>query len=232
MSFWGMLFLYYLRNDVFSRLLSNDNSSQFLLIVRFFWVFFILLTVSSHFCWTVTKVTCSKQCDGRCFGVQPNECCHPECAGGCYGPYKNNCFVRLRCNCCLQNDSLSKRFKLVHSLLTVQVRCLTSLPVCSCACMFACMCISVPVYLFLFICLLKYLSAWLLDDDYGGDGVVLVVMVVVVVVVMMMMMMMMTTTTTMMRVLRPKAGSLAFTPPGMRWVGWFPITFLTDNYIG
>jgi len=34
----------------------------------------------------------------------------------------------------------------------------------------------------------------------------------------------------MMMVLCPKAGSLAFTPPGMRRVRWFPIVFLTGNY--
>jgi len=33
----------------------------------------------------------------------------------------------------------------------------------------------------------------------------------------------------MMMVLCPKAGSLAFTPPGDE-VRWFPVGFLTDNY--
>lgn len=46
----------------------------------------------------VTKVSCSPQCDGRCFGSQPNECCHPECAGGCRGPTEADCWV---CSTCL-----------------------------------------------------------------------------------------------------------------------------------
>ena len=41
----------------------------------------------------VTRLTCSPQCDGRCFGKLPNECCHPECAGGCTGPLKTDCWV-------------------------------------------------------------------------------------------------------------------------------------------
>jgi len=42
---------------------------------------------------TVTKLSCSPQCDDRCYGTQANQCCHPECAGGCDGPTKNDCWV-------------------------------------------------------------------------------------------------------------------------------------------
>jgi hypothetical protein len=42
----------------------------------------------------VTRVVCSPQCDGRCYGPQPNQCCHSECAGGCEGPTKKECWVR------------------------------------------------------------------------------------------------------------------------------------------
>lgn len=46
-----------------------------------------------EYCQTLTKVTCSPQCDGRCFGRLPNECCHPECVGGCTGPTKSDCWA-------------------------------------------------------------------------------------------------------------------------------------------
>jgi hypothetical protein len=36
---------------------------------------------------------CSQNCDDRCFGTEPNECCHPECAAGCDGSRKTDCFV-------------------------------------------------------------------------------------------------------------------------------------------
>lgn len=42
----------------------------------------------------VTKTICAPQCNGRCFGRAPNECCHEECAGGCTGPLQTHCFVR------------------------------------------------------------------------------------------------------------------------------------------
>lgn len=42
---------------------------------------------------SVTKTVCAPQCNGRCFGRSPSECCHIECAGGCTGPLDTNCFV-------------------------------------------------------------------------------------------------------------------------------------------
>ncbi|XP_009468836.1 PREDICTED: receptor tyrosine-protein kinase erbB-3 [Nipponia nippon] len=42
---------------------------------------------------TVTKTICAPQCNGRCFGRAPNECCHEECAGGCTGPLQTHCFA-------------------------------------------------------------------------------------------------------------------------------------------
>ena len=42
---------------------------------------------------SVTRVVCSKQCEGHCFGPNPSECCHPECIGGCTGPLKTDCLV-------------------------------------------------------------------------------------------------------------------------------------------
>lgn len=42
---------------------------------------------------SVTKTVCAPQCNGRCFGRSPSECCHMECAGGCTGPLDTNCFV-------------------------------------------------------------------------------------------------------------------------------------------
>jgi len=48
----------------------------------------LLLTV-----FTVTKMSCSPQCDGRCFGPLPNQCCHRECAAGCTGRTKSTCWV-------------------------------------------------------------------------------------------------------------------------------------------
>ncbi|OWK49787.1 Receptor tyrosine-protein kinase erbB-3, partial [Lonchura striata] len=41
----------------------------------------------------VTKTICAPQCNGRCFGRAPNECCHEECAGGCTGPLRTHCFA-------------------------------------------------------------------------------------------------------------------------------------------
>lgn len=43
---------------------------------------------------TVTKTICAPQCNGHCFGPDPNQCCHDECAGGCSGPQDTDCFVR------------------------------------------------------------------------------------------------------------------------------------------
>uniref|UniRef100_A0A3Q3XN50 receptor protein-tyrosine kinase n=1 Tax=Mola mola TaxID=94237 RepID=A0A3Q3XN50_MOLML len=41
----------------------------------------------------LTKTVCAPQCNGRCFGRNPSECCHIECAGGCTGPLDTNCFA-------------------------------------------------------------------------------------------------------------------------------------------
>ncbi|XP_062852662.1 receptor tyrosine-protein kinase erbB-3a [Trichomycterus rosablanca] len=44
-------------------------------------------------CQTLTKTVCAPQCNGRCFGRSPSECCHIECAGGCTGPQDTDCFA-------------------------------------------------------------------------------------------------------------------------------------------
>ncbi|KAK7144283.1 hypothetical protein R3I94_010640 [Phoxinus phoxinus] len=44
-------------------------------------------------CQILTKTVCAPQCNGRCFGRSPSECCHIECAGGCTGPLDTNCFA-------------------------------------------------------------------------------------------------------------------------------------------
>uniref|UniRef100_A0A8C2AM94 receptor protein-tyrosine kinase n=1 Tax=Cyprinus carpio TaxID=7962 RepID=A0A8C2AM94_CYPCA len=36
---------------------------------------------------------CAPQCNARCFGHSPSECCHIECAEGCTGPLDTNCFA-------------------------------------------------------------------------------------------------------------------------------------------
>uniref|UniRef100_A0A8D3CSA9 Receptor protein-tyrosine kinase n=1 Tax=Scophthalmus maximus TaxID=52904 RepID=A0A8D3CSA9_SCOMX len=41
----------------------------------------------------LTKTVCAPQCNRRCFGRRPSECCHIECAGGCTGPLDTDCFV-------------------------------------------------------------------------------------------------------------------------------------------
>nr|XP_015199550.1 PREDICTED: receptor tyrosine-protein kinase erbB-3 [Lepisosteus oculatus] len=48
----------------------------------------------------VTKTVCAPQCNSRCFGRDPNDCCHVECAGGCTGPHDTDCFA-----CSHFNDS-------------------------------------------------------------------------------------------------------------------------------
>ncbi|KAG8002681.1 Receptor tyrosine-protein kinase erbB-3 [Nibea albiflora] len=40
----------------------------------------------------VTKTVCAPQCNGRCFGTSPRDCCHIECAAGCKGPLDVDCF--------------------------------------------------------------------------------------------------------------------------------------------
>ncbi|CAL8352882.1 unnamed protein product [Gadus morhua 'NCC'] len=42
-------------------------------------------------CQILTKTICAPQCNGRCFGRSPGDCCHMECAGGCTGPHDTNC---------------------------------------------------------------------------------------------------------------------------------------------
>uniref|UniRef100_A0A8C7F6A1 Receptor protein-tyrosine kinase n=1 Tax=Oncorhynchus kisutch TaxID=8019 RepID=A0A8C7F6A1_ONCKI len=51
---------------------------------------------------SVTKTVCAPQCNGRCFGTSPRDCCHIECAGGCSGPQDMDCFA-----CGHFNDSRS-----------------------------------------------------------------------------------------------------------------------------
>uniref|UniRef100_A0A7N8YH64 Receptor protein-tyrosine kinase n=1 Tax=Mastacembelus armatus TaxID=205130 RepID=A0A7N8YH64_9TELE len=41
----------------------------------------------------LTKTVCAPQCNSRCFGRSPSECCHIECAGGCTGPLDTHCFA-------------------------------------------------------------------------------------------------------------------------------------------
>uniref|UniRef100_A0A4W5RYU0 receptor protein-tyrosine kinase n=1 Tax=Hucho hucho TaxID=62062 RepID=A0A4W5RYU0_9TELE len=41
----------------------------------------------------VTKTVCAPQCNGRCFGTSPRDCCHIECAGGCTGSQDMDCFA-------------------------------------------------------------------------------------------------------------------------------------------
>uniref|UniRef100_A0A665VS07 Receptor protein-tyrosine kinase n=1 Tax=Echeneis naucrates TaxID=173247 RepID=A0A665VS07_ECHNA len=47
----------------------------------------------SDSCQILTKTVCAPQCNGRCFGKNPSECCHIECAGGCTGPLDTDCFA-------------------------------------------------------------------------------------------------------------------------------------------
>ncbi|KAG8452434.1 hypothetical protein GDO86_004292 [Hymenochirus boettgeri] len=44
-------------------------------------------------CQTLTKTICAEQCNARCFGKFPTECCHDECAGGCTDSSNLKCFV-------------------------------------------------------------------------------------------------------------------------------------------
>uniref|UniRef100_S4RD75 receptor protein-tyrosine kinase n=1 Tax=Petromyzon marinus TaxID=7757 RepID=S4RD75_PETMA len=45
------------------------------------------------YCQKCTKLTCARQCDGRCHGPTPSECCHSQCAAGCDGPRDTHCFA-------------------------------------------------------------------------------------------------------------------------------------------
>uniref|UniRef100_A0A3Q0SIK8 receptor protein-tyrosine kinase n=1 Tax=Amphilophus citrinellus TaxID=61819 RepID=A0A3Q0SIK8_AMPCI len=44
-------------------------------------------------CQILTKTVCALQCNGRCFGTSPRDCCHIECAAGCKGPQDVDCFA-------------------------------------------------------------------------------------------------------------------------------------------
>uniref|UniRef100_A0A8C5B9S8 Receptor protein-tyrosine kinase n=1 Tax=Gadus morhua TaxID=8049 RepID=A0A8C5B9S8_GADMO len=44
-------------------------------------------------CQILTKTVCAPQCNGRCFGRSPRDCCHEECAVGCTGPSDVNCLA-------------------------------------------------------------------------------------------------------------------------------------------
>uniref|UniRef100_A0A1A7X1Q7 Receptor protein-tyrosine kinase n=1 Tax=Iconisemion striatum TaxID=60296 RepID=A0A1A7X1Q7_9TELE len=44
-------------------------------------------------CQILTKMVCAPQCNGRCFGTSPRDCCHIECAAGCQGPLEVDCFA-------------------------------------------------------------------------------------------------------------------------------------------
>ncbi|XP_017270714.1 receptor tyrosine-protein kinase erbB-3b isoform X1 [Kryptolebias marmoratus] len=44
-------------------------------------------------CQILTKMVCAPQCNGRCFGTSPRDCCHIECAAGCKGPLDADCFA-------------------------------------------------------------------------------------------------------------------------------------------
>ncbi|KAM9855228.1 receptor tyrosine-protein kinase erbB-3b [Aulostomus maculatus] len=53
-------------------------------------------------CQILTMTVCAPQCNGRCFGTSPRDCCHIECAAGCKGPLDVDCFA-----CRHFNDSRS-----------------------------------------------------------------------------------------------------------------------------
>uniref|UniRef100_A0A3P8NW30 Receptor protein-tyrosine kinase n=1 Tax=Astatotilapia calliptera TaxID=8154 RepID=A0A3P8NW30_ASTCA len=44
-------------------------------------------------CQILTKTVCAPQCNSRCFGTSPRDCCHIECAAGCKGPQDVDCFA-------------------------------------------------------------------------------------------------------------------------------------------
>lgn len=59
-----------------------------------------------EYCQELTRISCSPQCDGRCFGPLPNQCCHSECAGGCTGPTKSECWACKN----FENDGMCENF--------------------------------------------------------------------------------------------------------------------------
>uniref|UniRef100_A0A3P9KDW4 receptor protein-tyrosine kinase n=1 Tax=Oryzias latipes TaxID=8090 RepID=A0A3P9KDW4_ORYLA len=48
---------------------------------------------NEHQCQILTKMVCAPQCNGRCFGTSPRDCCHIECAAGCRGPLDLDCYA-------------------------------------------------------------------------------------------------------------------------------------------
>uniref|UniRef100_A0A674P6F1 Receptor protein-tyrosine kinase n=1 Tax=Takifugu rubripes TaxID=31033 RepID=A0A674P6F1_TAKRU len=58
----------------------------------------LLLPTSGDKLFALTKTVCAPQCNFRCFGRSPSECCHSECAGGCTGPLDTDCFACRRFN--------------------------------------------------------------------------------------------------------------------------------------
>uniref|UniRef100_A0A3B3UVQ4 receptor protein-tyrosine kinase n=1 Tax=Poecilia latipinna TaxID=48699 RepID=A0A3B3UVQ4_9TELE len=53
----------------------------------------VALSIVSLFVCLMTKMVCAPQCNGRCFGRSPRDCCHIECAAGCKGPLDEDCFA-------------------------------------------------------------------------------------------------------------------------------------------
>ncbi|XP_037550112.1 melanoma receptor tyrosine-protein kinase [Nematolebias whitei] len=44
-------------------------------------------------CQKFTKLLCAQQCDIRCFGPNPGDCCNKHCAAGCTGPHATDCLA-------------------------------------------------------------------------------------------------------------------------------------------
>ncbi|XP_074662083.1 epidermal growth factor receptor-like [Tubulanus polymorphus] len=57
-------------------------------------------------CQTLNRVICSPQCDGRCYGPGPSECCHAECAAGCSNPKRGDCVACRK----FYNDGLCESY--------------------------------------------------------------------------------------------------------------------------
>ncbi|XP_073486557.1 epidermal growth factor receptor-like isoform X2 [Aquarana catesbeiana] len=47
-------------------------------------------------CQILTKLSCARECPGRCRGPLPSDCCHSQCAAGCTGPKDTDCLVCRR----------------------------------------------------------------------------------------------------------------------------------------
>ncbi|XP_063808696.1 receptor tyrosine-protein kinase erbB-3 [Pseudophryne corroboree] len=70
-------------------------------------------------CQKLTKNNCAAQCNGRCYGQTPAECCHDECAGGCTGSLNTQCF-----SCRNFNDNgtcVPRCSQLIYNPLTSQM---------------------------------------------------------------------------------------------------------------